>query len=151
MDRRVSPETLIEYHFGTLAAPARATVEEALLASAEALRDYLRLKRELDGASSADDVPSPAAKARLRAAVEVEVAGRQARAAGARRRRGVLGWIWRPVPLYQTVAVAAAAAVLVGLFGLVGPDEDGELPAALRGPTPAVDYAGPTPLALDVL
>jgi hypothetical protein len=162
MDRRVSPETLIEYHFGTLEGPARAEVEAALLASAEALRAYLRLKRELDGASGVDDVPSPAAKARLTAAVAGEVAHRRlrvptpGRGAAAPKRAGILGVFWRPVPLYQTMAVAAAVAVLVGVLGMVGGrhDDDGEGDAQIspRGPAPAaVDYAGPSPLALEVL
>ncbi|HEY0705707.1 MAG TPA: hypothetical protein VGG33_02865, partial [Polyangia bacterium] len=73
MDRRLSPETLIDYHFGTLEGAERAAVEEALLSSEESLRTYLRLKRELDGAYAAEDVPSQSAKAKLRLAVEREV------------------------------------------------------------------------------
>jgi hypothetical protein len=164
MDRRLSPETLIEYHFGTLEGPARTAVEEALLESEDALRAYLRLKRELDGAYSADDVPSPAAKARLRAAVQQEVGARASQlaevamtTAGATAakapRRSLLSVFWRPMPLYQTLAVAAAAAVLVGFLGLRQSGDDPAVPPARRvsAPAPTVDFTGPSPVGLDVL
>ena len=71
MDRELSTEILIDYHFGTLAAAERAAVEEALMSSAEALRAYLQLKRQLDRAQpqAEADAPSPEARLRLRAAV----------------------------------------------------------------------------------
>jgi hypothetical protein len=159
MDRRLSPETLIEYHFGTLEGPARTAVEEALLESEDALRAYLRLKRELDGAHSADDVPSPAAKVRLRAAVQQEVGARASQLAAvaptvsaAASRRSLLAIFWRPMPLYQTLAVAAAAAVLVGFLGL-RESGDADAPAARKvsAPAPTVDFTGPSPVGLDVL
>jgi hypothetical protein len=169
MDRRLSPETLIEYHFGILEGVARTAVEEALLQSEVSLRAYLRLKRELDGAYASDEVPSPTAKARLRASVQREVSGAQmrreavaepahrvGRAGGQLRRwgRGIRRVFWRPIPLYQTLAVAAVAAVLVGFFGLGQPAGDGSeelLPRAGTTPAPKVDFAGPRPLGLDVL
>jgi hypothetical protein len=166
MDRRLSPETLIEYHFGTLEGPARTAVEETLLESEDALRAYLRLKRELDGAYSAEDVPSPAAKARLRAAVQQEVGARQSQLAAAApalvpglragakaERRSLLAVFWRPIPLYQTLAVAAAAAVLVGFLGLrqSGGDAGAPAPRTSSAPAPTVDFTGPSPVGLDVL
>jgi hypothetical protein len=152
MDRRLSPETLIDYHFGTLEGPARAAVEEALLSSEESLRTYLRLKRELDGAYAAENAPSETAKARLRLAVEREV--KQPRRAGLR------ALLSRPVPLYQTLAVAAVVALLVGVLGglerasdgdpLLGPRHPGRFGnTSSAGPT--VDFARPSPLGIEVL
>jgi hypothetical protein len=167
MDRRLSPESLIEYHFGTLEGPARTAVEEALLESEESLRAYLRLKRELDGAYASDEVPGPAAKTRLRAAIAAEVGGRQPglrEPAGPGAWSGLLGVFWRPIPLYQTLAVAAVAAVLVGILGLPRiagtagnprPGDTGGGPAESAGrpssPGPKVDFTGPRPVGLDVL
>ncbi|HEY0714443.1 MAG TPA: hypothetical protein VGF45_17295, partial [Polyangia bacterium] len=119
MDRRLSPETLIDYHFGTLEGPERAAVEEALLSSEESLRTYLRLKRELDGAYPAEDVPSASAKERLRLAVASEV--EKLRHPPRSRLRA---WLSRPVPLYQTVAVAAVVALLAGVLGGFRPVRD---------------------------
>jgi hypothetical protein len=145
MDRRLSPETLIEYHFGTLEGPARTAVEETLLESEDALRAYLRLKRELDGAYSAEDVPSPAAKARLRAAVQQEVGARQSQLAAAApavvlglradakaERRSLLAVFWRPIPLYQTLAVGGGGGGGGGAGGGGRARRAGRLP----GPAP---------------
>ena len=68
-------------------------------------------------------------------------------------RRNLLAVFWRPMPLYQTLAVAAAAAVLVGFLGLRQSGGDAEAPAARRvsAPAPTVDFTGPSPVGLDVL
>jgi anti-sigma-K factor RskA len=144
MDEELTPEILLDYHFGTLEARERTVVEERLVASQTALRAYLELKRALDGAAGAqaqDDRPSPEAAARLRAAV------------AAAHGPGVMGrlrrWLRRPVPLYQSVAFAAATAVLVAAIALFRPATGHQLPAA-QIPAPAVDSVR-APLSLQVL
>jgi di/tricarboxylate transporter len=73
----------------------------------------------------------------------------------------LLGVFWRPIPLYQTLAVAAVAAVLVGFLGLRRAD-DHPAPAAPGTPAarwsapgsasaPTVDFTGARPLGVDVL
>ena len=59
MDRELSTEILIDYHFGTLAAAERVVVEDALMSSAEALRAYLQLKRQLDLSQPRPKPPRP--------------------------------------------------------------------------------------------
>ena len=64
----------------------------------------------------------------------------------------VLGVFWRPIPLYQTVAVAAAAAVLVGFLGLRSPGSAEAPPArTTSAPAPTVDFTGTRPVGQDVL
>ena len=150
MDRTLSTETLIEYHFGTLGPEARAEVEEALLASAESLRVYLQLKRELDRAQPVPEVPTPQARLQLRAAVAELV-----RPAPPRRVVGGLrGLLARPVPLYQTIAAAAVAALLVimagGMWPQPGSDSVMSGMAESAASAPQVDMARPHPLGLDV-
>ena len=150
MDRTLSTETLIDYHFGTLGPEARAEVEETLLASADSLRAYLRLKRELDRAQPVSEGPSPEARLRLRAAVAELV--RPARTPGLPGLRSLLA---RPVPLYQTLAAAAVAALLVVMAGGLlrqGPVEQASEFGLSAGAAsaPAVDFARPSPLSLDV-
>jgi anti-sigma factor RsiW len=146
----VSTDLLIEYHFGTLDPEARSRVEEQLLASADALRSYLQLKRQLDGASGGE-VPSPDARARLRAAV--------AAAHGPGPARSVRRILRRPMPLYQALAVAAAAALTVGaLRGWQQPslgDSPGgsasSMVAPIAGePSPPVDSARTVPFSLQI-
>jgi hypothetical protein len=157
MDRELSTETLIDYHFGTLPADRRAAVEEALLGSPEALRAYLRTKRELDRAHArtqhahgdapgdADEVPSPAARQRLRAEVAELVRPRPA--------RKLWGVLARPVPLYQTLAVAALAGLVVAIAGAWWPVAGGGAPPADPGigaAAPRVDFAPAGPQGLAV-
>jgi anti-sigma-K factor RskA len=141
-----SHETLIDYHFGTLAAEAAARVEERLLAEPELLRAYLQLKRQLD-ASALVEAPSPRARARLREAV--------AAAYGPGAGRSLRRWLGRPVPLYQTLAVAAAVGVVVALAGLgirpgPGPIDGLAPPGATGEPGPVVDSARVRPGSLEV-
>jgi anti-sigma-K factor RskA len=142
MDEELSPETLVDYHFGTLEAKERAAVEERLVASPAAVRAYLELKRALDGAAAAEDRPSPEVAARLRAAVAA------AHGPGARGR--LRRWLRRPVPLYQSVAFAAATAVLVAAIAVLRPGAT-PFPAAPAGaPAPSVDSVR-SPLSLEML
>ena len=145
MDRELSTEILIDYHFGTLPAAERAAVEEALVGSPEALRAYLQIKRQLDRAEAQveDAAPSPEARLRLRAAVAELVRPRPTR-----RLRGLLA---RPVPLYQTLAAAAVAGLLVAAAGAWWPvgEPGGGSPSAAMDAT-KVDFARPGPQGLPV-
>jgi hypothetical protein len=58
-------------------------------------------------------------------------------------------WLRRPVPLYQSVAFAAATAVLVAAIALFRPATGHQVPAA-QIPAPAVDSVR-APLSLQVL
>jgi hypothetical protein len=140
MDRELTPEILLDYHFGTLEPSERAAVEEELVASQTALRAYLELKRALDGAAGADDRPSPQVAARLRAAV---AAAHGPGGWGFLRR-----WLRRPVPLYQSVAFAAATAVLVAAIAVFRPGPSHPAPESV--PAPAVDSVR-VPLSLQML
>jgi hypothetical protein len=155
-------EQLIDYHFGTLPPVERAAVEEALLASPESLRLYLQLKRELDGVPDPEERPSPAARARLRAAVAAAVEPGKGLRPG-RGLPGLLRLLARPVPLYQTIAAAGAAACMAGLVVLTlarwGPGAGGGPEPRSAGPTGAppaaaaspVDFARPHPVSMEVL
>jgi hypothetical protein len=107
MDCALIQGKLIEYQFATLEDVDRETVEAHLLACKDCLRTYLALKAHVDRGSSAGDVPSEAARLRLRAAVEARFHSTATR----RLRR----WLSRPVPLYQGLAVAALVAAAVAL------------------------------------
>jgi anti-sigma factor RsiW len=102
MDCSLTQNHLIGYHFATVSDAERASVEAHLLACKDCLSTYLALKAHVDRGASEHDAPSEAARLRLRAAVE-------ARFGAATRRRW--RWLVRPIPLYQGLAVAAAALV----------------------------------------
>lgn len=107
MDCALIQGRLIEYHFATLQDADREAVEGHLLSCTACLRTYLSLKAHVDRSAGAGEVPSEAARLRLRGAVEARF-----RPTPARRLRR---WLSRPVPLYQGLAIAtlaAAAAVL---------------------------------------
>jgi hypothetical protein len=139
MDDTADYETLIDYHFGVLAPEAAARVEERLLAEPPLLRGYLSLKRQLDAGRA--EGPSPAARARLREAV--------AAAHGPGPARSLRRWLRRPVPLYQTVAVAAAVGAVVALFGIRPPAAEAPR-AGISVPGPAVDSSRARPASLEV-
>jgi hypothetical protein len=146
MDEATDLETLIDYHFGVLAPEAAAGVEQRLLAEADLLRAYLQLKRQLDDGGR-QEAPSPAARAKLRGAV--------AAAYGPGAGRSLRRWLRRPVPLYQTLAVAAAVGAVVALAGMrPRPAGDGATeigaPADWRGVGPAVDSSRVLPASLEV-
>ena len=113
----VSTDTLIDYHFGTLAPEAAAVVEQRLLEDAAALRRYLELKRALDRPAAEPERPSAAVRERLRAAVAADY--------GPGWRRGLRQLLRRPVPLYQTMALAAAVVLVVAAFSLRHPPSAG--------------------------
>jgi anti-sigma factor RsiW len=107
MDCALIQGKLIEYQFATLEDVDRESVEAHLLACKDCLRTYLALKAQVDRGSGAGEVPSEAARLRLRAAVEARF-----RTTATRRLRG---WLSRPMPLYQGLAIAALVAVVAAL------------------------------------
>jgi anti-sigma factor RsiW len=107
MDCTLIQGHLIGYHFATVTDDERADVEAHLVACTECLRTYLALKAHVDRGTLDDEVPSEAARLRLRAAVEARF-----RPTPARR----LGRVFtRPVPLYQGLAVAAVVLLAAAL------------------------------------
>ncbi|HEY6459535.1 MAG TPA: hypothetical protein VIY73_05265 [Polyangiaceae bacterium] len=109
MDCPLIQPLLIGYHFATGSDDERATVEAHLVECRDCLRTYLALKTHVDRGTSDEDAPGEKAHLRLRAAVEARF-----RPSKARRMRG---WLTRPVPLYQGLAVVAA----IVLAAIVGP------------------------------
>lgn len=107
MDCPLIQPLLIGYHFATASDDERATVEAHLVECRHCLRTYLALKTHVDRAASDEEAPSEAARLRLRAAVEARFKPSKA--------RRVRGWLTRPVPLYQGLAVVAAVVVAVTL------------------------------------
>ena len=107
MDCALIQGKLIEYQFAALEDADCENVEAHLLACKDCLRTYLALKAHVDRGSGAGEVPSEAARLRLRAAVEARF-----RSTATRRLRR---WLSRPVPLYQGLAVAALVAAAVAL------------------------------------
>jgi hypothetical protein len=107
MDCRLIQGHLIGYHFATVSDDERREVEAHLVECTGCLRTYLALKAHVDRGAREDEVPSEAARLRLRAAVEVRF-----RPTTARR---VRRWLARPIPLYQGLAVAAAFVLAAAL------------------------------------
>ena len=98
---------LVGYQLAALGEEERALVEAHLLSCAACLRTYLALKAHLDRCGREAGGPSEQARLRLRAAVE-------ARFRPTRSQRA-LGWLRRPVPLYQGMAVLAVAVAAAAL------------------------------------
>jgi anti-sigma factor RsiW len=107
MDCTLIQGHLIGYHFATVSDDERAEVERHLVTCTACLRTYLALKAHIDRGSSDDEAPSEAARLRLRAAVEVRFRPTPARRVGR--------WFSRPIPLYQSLAVAAAVVLATAL------------------------------------
>jgi anti-sigma factor RsiW len=107
MDCTLIQGHLIGYHFATVSDDERAEVEGHLLACTACLRTYLALKTHVDRGTIDDEVPSEAARLRLRAAVQARFRPTPARRVGR--------WFTRPVPLYQSLAVAAAVLLATAL------------------------------------
>jgi anti-sigma factor RsiW len=113
MDCSLTQGMLIGYHFACVSDEERSDVEAHLVACTECLRTYLALKAHVDrGASgtppsSAAEVPSEAARLRLRAAVQARFQPTSA--------RRLARWFATPVPLYQGMAVAAALLLAFAL------------------------------------
>ena len=107
MDCALIQQDLIAYHFATVSDEERGAVERHLLGCTPCLRAYLALKGHIDRTGEVEPSPSEASRLALRAAVE-----RRFRPTPVRR---VRGWLARPVPLYQGLALAAALVLGVAL------------------------------------
>ncbi len=107
MDCSLIQGDLIAYHFGAVADDERERVEAHLVACQACLRSYLALKAHVDQTGKPPALPSEASRLKLRAAVE-----RRFRPSPARR---VGRWLAKPVPLYQSLALAAAVVIGVAL------------------------------------
>lgn len=130
---------LIPYHLGTLEEAAADAMDAHLLTCAACLRGYLQRKRslELSLLPPADARPSPAARARLRAAVQATFRPRLS---------SRLWRLWvRPIPLYQGVFAMTVAVLLFGLLTPLLREPPGWLSDEPRTLFPAVDRARLTP------
>jgi anti-sigma factor RsiW len=107
MDCALIQGHLIGYHFATVSDDERAEVEGHLVTCTACLRTYLALKAHVDRGAVDDEVPGEAARLRLRAAVEARFRPTHARRVGR--------WFTRPIPLYQSLAVAAAVVLATAL------------------------------------
>ena len=107
MDCTLIQGNLIGYHFATLEDEERGDVETHLVTCTGCLRKYLALKAHVDRGTPGDDVPSEAARLRLRAAVKARFRPTTFQRVGR--------WLARPIPLYQGLAVAAAVVVAAAL------------------------------------
>ncbi len=107
MDCALIQGHLIGYHFATVSDDERAQVEGHLVTCTACLRTYLALKAHVDRGAVDDEVPGEAARLRLRAAVEARFRPTHTRRLGR--------WFTRPIPLYQSLAVAAAVVLATAL------------------------------------
>jgi hypothetical protein len=107
MDCSLIQGHLIGYHFAAVSDDERCEVEGHLVECRGCLRTYLALKAHVDRGSREDEMPSEAARVRLRAAVEARF-----RPTTVRR---VRRWLARPIPLYQGLVVAAAFVLATAL------------------------------------
>jgi anti-sigma factor RsiW len=107
MDCSLIQGDLIAYHFAAASEEERQRVEAHLVACQACLRSYLALKAHVDRTGKPPELPSEASRLKLRAAVERRFRPSLARRAG--------HWLARPVPLYQSVALAAAVVLGVAL------------------------------------
>lgn len=148
----IQPE-LVLYHFGTIAPESRAEVESHLLSCRECLSGYLALKRHLESEPDSGPRPSPAARVRLRDAVEREfgrsIASRSERPAagsgGARPRP--LSVTWRRAASW---GLAAAAAAAIAAVAFQGGFQTAHTPLG-TGQNIPVDSANPCAAGLNVL
>jgi anti-sigma factor RsiW len=138
MDCALIEGRLVEYQLATLEDADREAVEAHLVACTGCLRTYLALKAHVDRATGAGEVPSEAARARLRAAVQERF-----RPTPTRRLRR---WLSRPVPLYQGLAVAAVVAV----FAALAPTLARSLRPAGARPAERVDTVRPAAESLTI-
>jgi anti-sigma factor RsiW len=130
----IQPE-LVAYHFGDVSDEARGAVEEHLLGCARCLKDFLALKREIETGESGPR-PSPAARARLRAAVaeELGVCPRPARA-----------WSWWERPLaFGFAGSAVIGAVMAVRLLAAGSGAPPHSLGAGTPPAPAVIVPAPS-------
>jgi len=107
---------VVAWHFGEVTAEEREAAEQHLVGCAACLREYLKVKRELEAPAEAPR-PSAASREKLRGAVADLVAPKPAR------------WLWWERPL--AFALAGAAALLaISLVGSVG-TSDGRAPVSM--------------------
>jgi hypothetical protein len=132
MDCAVIQIELAPYHLATCDEEARARIDAHLLECQDCLRAYLAIKRHLEAGERAR--PSDLARARLRAAVAHEyrptLATRATRA------------LRKPVPLYQSLAAAAAIVLVVSA---IVPLLARQAPPAETASGERIDTARPTP------
>jgi anti-sigma factor RsiW len=108
MDCSLIQGDLIAYHFAAASEEERQRVESHLVGCQACLRSYLALKAHVDRTGKPPEQPSAASRLKLRAAVE-----RRFRPSPVRR---VIRLLASPVPLYQSVALAAVVVLGVA-FG----------------------------------
>jgi anti-sigma factor RsiW len=107
MDGHVIEERLLAYYFGASSDEDGGAIDAHLCACTACLRAFLDLKRHIEHGGDPEVRPRPATRERLRESV-----GRAFRPSAATRFRRALR---RPVPLYQSLAVAAFAATVAVL------------------------------------
>jgi anti-sigma factor RsiW len=108
MDCSLIQGDLIAYHFGAVSDCERQRVEAHLVACEGCLRSYLALKAHVDQTGRPPAMPGEASRLKLRAAVEVRFRPTLPRRVGR--------WLARPVPLYQSLALATVVVLGVA-FG----------------------------------
>ena len=130
----IRPE-LVMFHFGDVDAQTRDEVEAHLAGCSACVRAFLALKREVETAPERGEVPSAAARDRLRRAVSAELA--------TRRPRSRVAW---------GTAFAAAAATLLLVFAVrVLEPSLHHFGSAPRLQSGAVDTANPPDAPLPLL
>jgi anti-sigma factor RsiW len=132
---------LIAYHIDAASPEDRERAERHLVACKACLEDYLALKRSTGSLTSRPEAerPGPEVRARLRRDVE--------HAFGPRRPSRIVGWLARPVPLYQSFA---AAAVVLVAFALANAALRMTSPLPRGGAYPGIDTARPTAESLSI-
>jgi anti-sigma factor RsiW len=108
MDCSLIQGDLIAYHFAAVSEGERHRVETHLVACEACLRSYLALKAHVDQTGKPPATPSEASRRKLRAAVEARFRPTLPRRVG--------GWLARPIPLYQSLALATVVVLGVA-FG----------------------------------
>ena len=132
-------EQIIAYHFATASEEEREAIDAHLVTCTRCLRAYLALKHHTDRQSASAPRPSETMKARLRA----EVAATFRPTIKTRTQR----FFARPIPLYQGIAVAAAAVLIASIAPTVARNAatSRELAPTALGP---IDTARPKPESL---
>jgi anti-sigma factor RsiW len=141
MDCRLIQDELLPYALGASSDEERKRIDEHIVGCTGCLRVYLRLKHQVERGSAPSAGPSVRPSAEVRRRIRDDVA-EIVRPRGAAR---VQRWLRRPIPLYQSLAVAAVAAGLaVGIPQIV--DSFRKAPET----TARVDMSRPVPQLLAV-
>ena len=136
MDCRLIQGELLSFTLGNASDEERGRVDEHLVACKDCLRAYLRMKNYVERGALPSARPSEATRRRVREDVAALVRPR-----GAAR---VREWLRRPIPLYQSLAVAAVAAgIAIGL-----PQALAAFDRKSPETTARVDLSKPVPQAL---